>query len=134
MMNEFMTQLLFVCLILACLALVGTVALLFVPVLPSELQFWHFLRIQSLRGWITRTREVSQPLHKERTLIDARTNLRWHLILTGLFCGLIGRAISADAWWLRVPAALLVIPAIAYFLGSLVQRQKIAILHLRMRQ
>jgi hypothetical protein len=133
-MKGYMTQLLFVCLILAGLAFVGTVVLLFVPVFPAELQFWHFLRIQSLRGWITRSRDVNQPLHKDRTLTLARMNLWWHLILTGLFCGLIGRAISADAWWLRVPAVLLVIPSIAYFLGSLVQRQKIAILQLRMRQ
>jgi hypothetical protein len=61
----------------------------------------------------------------------ARTNLRWHLILTFLFFGLLARALWAGSEWWSALAGLLIVPSLAYFVGSLVQRQKIAILHLR---
>jgi hypothetical protein len=126
-----MTDVLLVCLMLQVFALVGTIALLTVPIVPGELRFWHLLRIQQTRKWITRRRNVIQPLLREKTLKIARDNLRWHLILTFLFCGLTGRAVMADNILLRLLASVLLIPSIAYLGGSLVQRQKIAILRCR---
>jgi hypothetical protein len=126
-----MTQLLVACLIMMGFALGGTVGLLVFPIMPGELQLWHALRIQNIRKWITRTRNINQPLHENRTLAFARTNLWWHLTLTTLFCILVARATALDTWWICALASLLVAPSGAYFLGSLVQRQKIAILKMR---
>ena len=126
-----MTDVLVVCLLIQASASLGTIALLTFRVVPGELQLWQFLRIQELRKWITRRRKVNQPLVPVTTLKIARDNLRWHLILTLLFCGLVARAFTIENFWLRVLASLLVLPSIAYLGGSLVQRQKIAILHLR---
>ena len=126
-----MTNVLLACVMLQALALVGTIALLTMPIRPGELRFWHLLRIQQARRWITRRRKVIQPLVPDKTVKIARDNLRWHLILTFLFCGLTGRAVMADNILLRLLGSLLLIPSIAYLAGSLVQRQKIAILRCR---
>ena len=75
-------------------------------------------------GWINRF-----TMYKPWAL--APTNLRWHLIFTCLFCVLVARAFTLDRWWLRLAASLLTIPSIAYALGSLVQRQKIAVMIVR---
>ncbi len=126
-----MTDILAICLVIVGLSVIGTVALMVIPVTPGELRLWYLLRIQRIRKWITRTRRVDQPLHNVQTLGIARTNLRWHLIFTCLFCVLVARAFTLDRWWLRLAASLLTIPSIAYALGSLVQRQKIAVMIVR---
>jgi hypothetical protein len=126
-----MTDILAICLIMVGFSVIGTLALMIIPVTRAELRLWHLLRIQRIRRWITRTRRVDQPLHNVQTLSIARTNLRWHLILTCLFCALVARALTLDSWWLRLAASLLTIPSIAYALGSLVQRQKIAVMIVR---
>jgi|WetSurMetagenome_2_1015567.scaffolds.fasta_scaffold269256_2 hypothetical protein len=126
-----MTEVLTVCLVVLVVAVVGTLALVVIPVTRGELNLWHYLRVQRIRRWITRMRKVKQPLHNVRTLDVARTNLRWHLVLTCLFCGVVARALTIDMWWVQVMASLLTIPSIAYLLGSIVQRQKIAILGMR---
>ena len=126
-----MTDVLAICLVVLGVAVIGTLALIAIPVTRGELLLWHLLRIQRLRRWITRTRRVKQPLHNVETLRAARTSLRWHLLLTCLFCALVARALTLDSWWLRFLASLLTIPAIAYVLGSLVQRQKIAVMKVR---
>jgi hypothetical protein len=129
-----MSDILAICLVVLGLSVLGTVALMVIPVTPGELRLWHLLRIQRIRRWITRTRSVDQPLRNGQTLSVARTNLRWHLILTCLFCVLVARAFTLDSWWLGLVASLLTIPSIAYALGSLVQRQKISILVVRSGQ
>jgi hypothetical protein len=126
-----MIDILIACLMFQALALVATIALVTMPIRPEELRFWHLLRIQQARKWITRRRKLIQPLAPDRTVKIARDNLRWHLILAFLFCGLTGRAVVADNILLRLLGSLLLIPSIAYLAGSLVQRQKIAILSCR---
>jgi hypothetical protein len=126
-----MTEVLTVCLVVVAVAAIGTLALLAVPVTEAELSLWHHLRVQRMRRWITRRRNVKQPLDSVHTRNVARTNLLWHLVLTCLFCGIVARALVLDSWWMRVLASLLIIPSIAYLLGSVVQRQKIAIVKVR---
>jgi hypothetical protein len=126
-----MTELLVVCLILLGFLAASTLALAAIPVVPGELELWRVLRIQVVRRWITKRRRVNQPLHNVSTMDIARTNLRWHLILTFLFFGLLARGLWAGSEWWSALAGLLIVPSLAYFVGSLVQRQKIAILHLR---
>jgi hypothetical protein len=126
-----MTDILTLCLIVLGLSVIETLALMVVPVTSCELRLWHLLRIQRIRRWITKTRRVDQPLHNVQTLSVARINLRWHLILTCLFAVLVARAFTLESRWLRLAASLLTMPSIAYALGSLVQRQKIAIIIMR---
>jgi hypothetical protein len=126
-----MTEVLFGCLILTSFLVAGTLALMVLPVRPGELRLWGVLQTRVLRRWITRRRNVNQPLHGVRTLVIAKTNLWWHLILTALFFGLIARAALDESCWWRPLAVVMAIPAVAYFLGSLMQRQKIAIIELR---
>jgi hypothetical protein len=126
-----MTEVLTVCLFVLAVAAIGTFALLAIPVKEAELSLWHRLRVQRMRRWMTRRRNVKQPLHSVQTPNDARTNLLWHLVLTCLFCGIVARALMLDSWWVRALASLLTIPSIAYLLGSVVQRQKIAIVKVR---
>ena len=110
---------------------VATIALLAVPTTQAELALWRRLRTQSVRRWLTRRRNLSEPLNPFSTPRVARKNLLWHLVLTSLFSTQLAiAAASPGAWW-RPLAALLVLPSVAYFVGSLVQRQKVAILHSR---
>ena len=132
-LQSILTDVLLVCLVLQAFVLLGTIALMTIPIMPTELGVWHLLRIEQTRKWITRRRKVIQPLRRESTLKIARDNLRWHLVLTILFCGLTGRAVMADNILFRLLASLLLIPSIAYLGGSLVQRQKIAVLGCRAR-
>lgn len=77
---------------------------------------------------------MNEPYHRELTVQIARRNLFWHILLTGLFVTQIAWGlVSEGAWWrpLTVP---LVIPCIGYFAGSLVQRQKMAIVYLRQQR
>ena len=126
-----MTEIFIVCLILLGFLAASTLALAAIPVVPGELELWRVLRIQVIRRWITKRRRVNQPLRNVKTMEIARTNLRWHLLLTFLFFGLLARALWAGSEWWSALAGLLIVPSLAYFVGSLVQRQKIAILHLR---
>lgn len=127
-----MSDLLTICLAFVAVNIATTVALLIAPVGSWEIALWHSLRIHSLRKWITRKRNVHEPF--QEVFGVARKNLLWHLLLTCLFCFLVGRALGTDRWWLQVPAALLVIPSAFYLLGSFIQRQKIAIIRTRQRQ
>jgi hypothetical protein len=76
-----MTDILIACLICQVLALVGTIALVTIPIRPEELRFWHVLRVHQARKWITRRRKLIQPLAPEQTVQIARGHLRWDLIL-----------------------------------------------------
>ena len=118
----------------ACLSaalVVVTIVLFAVPPMPAELALWRRLRTQSVRRWLTRRRGLTEPLNPASTPQVARKNLLWHLVLTALFSTQLAiAAASVGASW-RPLAALLVLPSGAYFVGSLVQRQKAAILHSR---
>jgi uncharacterized membrane protein YbaN (DUF454 family) len=126
-----MTLVLTVCAWLSATLAVVTIALLAVPTTPLELALWRRLRAQSVRKWLTRRRGLAEPLNFMSTPQVARKNLLWHLVLTTLFSTQLAIAAGSEAAWWRPLAALLVVPSVAYFIGSLVQRQKVAILHSR---
>jgi hypothetical protein len=64
----------------------------------------------------------------------AKVNLKWHIMMTGLFCmQLAWGAASRGSWW-RPLTFFVFVFSVAYFVGSVVQRQKIAILVLRRRR
>lgn len=116
---------------LSAFLVVVTIALLAVPTTPAELALWRRLRTARVRRWLTRRRHLSEPLDAETTPQVARKNLRWHLALTTLFSAQLAIAAASERAWWRPLALLLVLPSIAYFAGSLVQRQKVAILRSR---
>jgi hypothetical protein len=116
---------------LSATLVVVTIALLAVPTTPAELALWRRLRTQSVRKWLTRRRNLSEPLNPVSTPQVARKNLLWHLVLTALFSTQLAIAAASEGAWWRPLAALLVLPSVAYFVGSLVQRQKVAVLHSR---
>lgn len=116
---------------LSAILVLVTIALLAVPTTPAERALWRRLRTASLRRWLTRRSAPTAPLDPASTAQVARKNLRWHLALTTLFSAQLAIAAASERAWWRPLALLLVLPSIAYFAGSLVQRQKIAILDAR---
>ena len=126
-----MTLVLTACAWLSATLSAVTIALLAVPVTPAELALWRRLRTQSVRKWLTHRRNLFEPLDPVSTPKVARKNLLWHLVLTTLFSTQLAIAAASEHAWWRPLAALLVLPSAAYFVGSLVQRQKVAILHSR---
>jgi hypothetical protein len=126
-----MSEVLTVCFWVSVFCFALTAGLLVVPVTPRELRLWRNLRVRSLRRRITRRRSVNEPYHVELTVKIARRNLVWHLFLTGLFCSQIAWAVLSEGRWWRPFTIPLAIFCIGYFAGSLVQRQKIAIVRAR---
>jgi len=105
-----------------------------VPFSRVELRFWRRLRVRALRLWITRRRRVEEPLHREQTRRAARRNILWHLFFSALFSFQIAAALLLPGRWWQPLAPLLAVPCIAYLAGSVVQRQKLAIVELRWRR
>ncbi len=123
-----MTAALTTCFAAAALLTLATAVLLLLPVTRRELRLWHRLRTGALRRRLTGRARVPEPLDPLETPRRARRNLLWHLVMTGLFAGQLAVSISAHGRWWRPLALPLVVPCLAYFAGSLVQRQKIAVL------
>jgi hypothetical protein len=126
-----MTLVLTVFALLSATLVVLTIALLAVPPTPAELALWHRLRTRSVRRWLTRRRGLFEPLNPVSTPRVARKNLLGRLVLTALFSFQLAIAAGSEGAWWRPLAALLILSSVAYFVGSLVQRQKVAILHSR---
>jgi hypothetical protein len=114
--------------------LAATIAFLLVPVFPSEPTLWRQLRIRKIRKWITGRRSSGEIYHRSETLEKARNNLKWHILLTVLFCMQLAMAVVVkDSWWRPLTLPLFIF-SLAYFVGSVVQRQKIAITILRKKR
>jgi hypothetical protein len=120
-------RLLITCFVVSLITLVATTLLLFFPVSRSELRLWRLLRARSLRHWISTRRRVNEPLDPHLTPALAQRNLLWHLVLNALFSGQIAGALFSTQTIWRPLAPVLVLPCLAYLAGSVVQRQKIAI-------
>ncbi len=116
----------------ACLT-VATALMLLLPARPREVRIWHRLRVASIRRWLTRSRAADEPLDVVGTTRMAARNLRWHFVMSALFTAQLGIAVGSHGAWWRPLALLLVVPCVAYVVGSVVQRQKIAIICARER-
>lgn len=126
-----MSALLLPCFWLALCLTVATAGLIVAPVRPFELAIWRRLRIQSVRRWLSRKRHAVEALDPLVTLGMAHRNLLWHLFFTGFFSLQLGVATASNGTWWQPLAVLLIVPCVAYFVGSLVQRQKVLVLRLR---
>lgn len=100
--------------------------LLLLPPTPAEQRLWRRLDVQRLRRWITRRRNPGQRHRDGTTEQTARTNILWHAALGVILAGLILHP-SLSSGPLRVIRYFLLLGCIAYFAGSLVQRQKLVI-------
>ena len=128
---ENMTECIIACLSLSLLCLSGTIVLIILPIVTGEIKLWHFLRIQKLRHWITKRRNVNEPLKEGKTVDRARKNLLWHLVLTFVFITEINISQYPMNIWLRPFAPFFTVASLAYLLGNVAQRQKIAIIEIR---
>jgi hypothetical protein len=106
-----------------------SILLIFLPSTQTEQHFWTILKIRELRHWVTKNKTERWNLKKnEYSLIEiSRKNIVWHLILTFIFSFLMLRAQYTNNI-LQPISHFLLVPILAYFLGSIIQRQKIVIL------
>lgn len=107
-----------------------TLVLIFLPISRQELKLWRGLRINKARRHMTKRRKLDQPFDRDETPRLAWKNLHWHLILTTLFTYQVGTIVWTGSRILQPAAFLLTIFCVAYLVGSLVQRQKVAIIAL----
>lgn len=91
-----------------------------------EQRLWRRMGIQRVRRWISRRRHPGYKHRDGRTPEVARTNILWHLALSVILSWLIFHPMIRTGP-LRLCRYLLVLACVAYFIGSLVQRQKIVI-------
>lgn len=110
---------------LACL--VVSVALWALPIRLNELTWWGAIGLGSMRKRLTGRLRKPEPYDREQTAQIARRNIVWHIVMTS---ALLIQAIAASnyaaswRWWAGLLSA---VPAVAWLIGSLVQRHKLAL-------
>jgi hypothetical protein len=123
----------FICLILA----VVSIPLIYLPVTKKEQQFWHKLNIRKWRQWATK-KETEKCKDDEASKLDivsrSRKNIAWHGVLTFTFGLLILQSKLTEILFLQYASIFLLAPSIFYFLGSIIQRQKIVVSAIRQKR
>ncbi len=112
---------------------ISSVILIYLPVTRIEQKLWTKLDIRKIRYWVTKKNtEKSNKNKDEKSLLErSRSNIIWHVVITLLFIFLIIRAHSVENEIIQYISLVLLIPILAYFIGSLIQRQKMVILKIR---
>lgn len=113
---------------LQSLCVLATLAILLFPVHTGELRLWRRFGIGRLRRLLTKRLRRSQPYSTEHTETIARSNIRWHLVLT---CALLIQTLLAAMSQLpmfHMVGIFFSVPVVAWLLGSIVQRHKIALI------
>lgn len=113
---------------------IASIGLLFLPVTKTEQNFWSLLHIRKLRHWVTKKK--TQKWNQKNGDLDiiqiSKKNIKWHILLTFIFSFLMFQGQLIDNI-LGVLSNLLLIPIFAYFIGSIIQRQKIVLITNRKR-
>ena len=106
---------------------------MYLPATIAELRCWQKLNIRALRHWVTKkgTEKWTAKGTIQNVVERARKNIAWHGIITFTFSFLMVRAIFIGNVVIQYSSQLLLIPSIAYFLGSIIQRQKLVIILIR---
>jgi hypothetical protein len=114
-----------VCIILAIIS----IPLIYFPATAMEQKLWQKLNIRILRHWVTKrgTEKRDQQSTMQNVIESSRKNIAWHGIITLTFGFLMFRAQFIDNVYIPYSSHLLLLPSIAYFFGSIIQRQKIII-------
>ena len=97
---------------------------------------WRRLNTRRWRHWVTEKRTERRPpeTHTPEDIArSSRRNILWHGILTAVFASLMVQASLTRMLALQGMALLLAVPSVAYLAGSLIQRQKLAIVEDRRR-
>ena len=110
---------------------IASVILVFSPVTQIEQRLLNKLNIRKIRYLATKKNTEKSNTGKESLLERSRKNIIWHVFLTLLFTFLIFRAHSVSNEMIQHLSLFLLLPIVAYFIGTLVQRQKMVILILR---
>ncbi len=113
-----------------------SLALLYLPPTLVERKLWQTLNIRALRHWATRnqTERWAQKGSLSNVVERSRRNIAWHTVLTFPFCFLMIRAQATGDGLLQYGSQILLLPPVFYFVGSLIQREKITIVLIRRRQ
>ena len=93
---------------------------------PREQRLWRTLRVQRLRRRVSRRRNPGYRHRDGETISIARTNIRWHFVLSAVFAFLTIHPWIASEM-LKPVRYILLVPCVVYLLGSIIQRQKIVI-------
>jgi len=107
--------------------------LMYLPPTKTELKCWQKLNIRAIRHWVTKkgTEKWAQRSTIQNGVERARKNIAWHGVLTFTFLFLMVRAQFIDNLFIQYASLLLSLPSIGYFLGSIIQRQKLVIILIR---
>ncbi|HVE72331.1 MAG TPA: hypothetical protein VNI54_13260 [Thermoanaerobaculia bacterium] len=103
---------------------IANLPLLFVPIRAAEQRLWHRFGIQTLRHRLTR-RGASGG--RDTIVPVARRNIVWHFVMTAILAAIILHPVLVALPWRTLIYAFILAGALAYLAGSIVQRQKIAI-------
>ncbi|RPI06050.1 MAG: hypothetical protein EHM64_04455 [Ignavibacteriae bacterium] len=116
----------FVSLLLALFSL----PLLYVPASEKERQMWEQMNIRYLRHWVTKhgTEKWDQKGTLQNIIERSRKNIAWHAICTFTFFFLMVRAQFIDSAVIQYGSHVFVLPSIGYFIGSIIQRQKLVVM------
>jgi hypothetical protein len=106
-----------------------SIGLLFLPATNTEQHIWTRLRIRKLRHWVTKKK--TQRWKSENANLDliqiSKKNIIWHILLTFSFSLLMLQGQLANNV-LGLFSNVLLIPILGYFIGSIIQRQKIVLI------
>jgi len=125
----------FISLYISLLIGIVSIGLLFLPVTKTEQYIWTLFRIRKLRHWVTKKK--TQKWNSEDGDLDiiqiSRKNIKWHILLTFSFSLLMLQGQLANKA-LGLLSNLLLIPILGYFIGSIIQRQKIVLITNRKKE
>lgn len=110
------------------LCLLATLAIMFVPQVVGEDKLWRSLGTNSLRRFLTKRLKTPQRFSDGQTESIAVRNLRWHLVLTFALWVQTLLGTRSPSLAVQLLGIFYMLPAIGWLLGSIVQRQKIAVL------
>jgi hypothetical protein len=119
----------FVCLIMA----IVSIPLMYLPVTETEKILWQKLHLRLLRQWVKK-RGTEKWAYKgtiQNVIERSRKNIAWHGIMTFTFFFLMIRAQFVDDVLIRYASYFFLLPSMSYFIGSIIQRQKLVIILLR---
>jgi hypothetical protein len=121
-----------VCFVLA----IVSIPLIYMPATEIEQKFWQKLNIRILRHWVERrgTEKWVQKATIQNVIERSRKNITYHGMITFAFIPFMVRAQFIDNVFIHYSVQLWLFPSIAYFLGSIVQRQKLVIILIRKKQ
>jgi hypothetical protein len=119
----------FVCLIMA----IVSISLMYIPVAETEKILWQKLHLRLLRQWVTKrgTEKWASKGTIQNVIERSRKNIAWHGIMTFTFFLLMIRAQFVDDVRIQYASYFFLLPSMSYFIGSIIQRQKLVIILLR---